>query len=212
MPLFGNKKAGIADGAWEEPGVIGTRIEIEGRKLTILWRNSPVLETSFRTKKTGDAVELIPVARELSYTKGGPAYATVVSLVIEGDALIFAEHFPVTGRSTERLKRTDNTRYGNYDFADDVLPELQGEWSTDDGRVVAAIRGDSMTFGGVTKRIRVLAPRGGGAYRIATDNPAEYEFGYYTRPEYSGGVISAYEIVLDGPSVRVELKKMNTED
>ena len=209
MQLFGKKKNAIADGAWEEPGVIGTRIEIEGRKLTVLWRNTPVLETTFRTKKSWEVTELVPAARELSYTKGGPAYATVVSLVIEGDALIFTEHFPVTGQSTERLKRTEDSRYGNYDFADGILPELQGEWSTDDGSVTATVRGDSMTFGGVTKRIRVLAPRDGGAYRIATDNPAEYEFGYYTRPEYSGGVISAYETILDGPTVRVELKKKN---
>lgn len=208
MSLSGKKKAGIAEGAWEEPGVIGTRIEIEGRKMTVLWRNSPVLETTFRTKTAGDLIELIPASNELSYTKGGPAYATVVSLVVDGDSLIFTEHFPVTGQSTERLKRTEDSRYGNYDFADNIIPELQGEWSTEDGSVTATVSGDVMTFGGVTKRIRILAPKNGGSYRIATDNPAEYEFGYFTRPEYSGGVISAYEIILDGPSVRIELKAM----
>ena len=33
-------------GAWEERGVIGTRIEIDGDDICVLWRNAPVLETS----------------------------------------------------------------------------------------------------------------------------------------------------------------------
>jgi type I restriction enzyme M protein len=34
------------EGAWEEPGVIGTRVEIEKDRITVLWRNAPVLETA----------------------------------------------------------------------------------------------------------------------------------------------------------------------
>ena len=46
------------DGAWEERGVIGTRIEIKGDKLTVLWRSGVVLETKFKTERDGENIAL----------------------------------------------------------------------------------------------------------------------------------------------------------
>ena len=46
------------NGAYEEPYVIGSRIEIDGSKIIILWRASPVLETSFKIVEEDGRTEL----------------------------------------------------------------------------------------------------------------------------------------------------------
>ena len=121
------------NGAWEEPGVIGTRIEISGSRLTVLWRNSPVLETKFSTKKQAGRTDLLPKSRGFRYKSAISDYAELKELYFEDGKLVLIEHFPITGDSETKLEKTDRSRYGDYTIADEALNELKGTWIDDHG-------------------------------------------------------------------------------
>ncbi|MBQ7446019.1 MAG: hypothetical protein IJS71_08835 [Clostridia bacterium] len=203
--------AAIADelnGAWEEPGVIGTRVEISGKKITVLWRNSPVLETTFSKIKKEDVTVL--ELKDKSLKNGNSEYATVESLVLKDGVLSFTKNFSITGPSTEDLKKTKNGRYGNYETVDGILKELQGSWRSGDGAPELIFKKNKMTLFGTEYKVHVLRPNyesGTVKYVIADEDPSKYEFGGITRPEYCGGVITARLIVCDGPSIELVFRK-----
>ncbi len=101
------------DGAWEPKGYIGPRVEISGNKLVRLWMNSPVLETKFSVIEKDGRTELKLENNELRYSGSAKAYATVEECRVEGDAIVFTDFFPITGKSTEERYRTEKSRYGD---------------------------------------------------------------------------------------------------
>ena len=133
--IFGAKKRIEAElnGAYEERGVIGTRVEIEGKSITVLWRNRPVLETTFKTEET-DGGYLLRLEDSGLRNAGDPhVYATVTRVFVHGGTMEFDEEFPISGPSKNRLEKTALTRYGNVTICDELLPDLEGTWKEADG-------------------------------------------------------------------------------
>ena len=195
------------NGAWEEPGVIGTRIEIDGDDVTILWRNSPVLQTTFKTASEDGGTALILSENGLRYAGGAADYGKVTRLWHHDGKLEFTEHFPVTGESKIILKKTENSRYGNFDVANDLLEALQGDWKSTDGFFEMTICGNVMTARGRKTKIVVLSPKGAhrGGYIIADEDPSKYELDALglSRLEYDGARLTARMQVFDAPSYTV---------
>ncbi len=195
---------GELDGAWEERGVIGSRVEIDGNRFTYLWRNSPVLETKFRTVKSGDATELILAKKGLRYSGSASEYAEITAVSYSDGRLDITEYFPITGESRTTLTRTENSRYGNYEVVDEVLKELEGTWKGDDGIFELTFRGDRMTLNGHDTRVHVLRSKSQGTapndYIIADADPSVYEWRDFARFEYDGASICGRMIVYDAPA------------
>ncbi|MBP5270672.1 MAG: hypothetical protein ILO42_06925 [Clostridia bacterium] len=210
MPVLRKNTLKALDGAWEEPGVLGTRIEISGNKLTILWRNAPVLETTFRIIGTECGTELKPKKRELAYRSDLRPYAEVTSLVLRGEELELTKHFPITGDDLTVLRKTDRSRYGSYDVADELLPELQGRWSDGSDYMAIVIKGDVFSLNGKAHRFHVLRPRGRdtGEYLIADVDPSVYGWDGFLRFTYCGGELRSLIQVCDAPSIPVTYRKL----
>ena len=94
-------KKNYLNGAYEEEGVIGTRIEIDYPNILVLWRNSPVLKTNFKMK--GNV--LVLGENELKYENSDSSYGTITSIILKDDKLEFKKNFPVTGESISVLKQ-----------------------------------------------------------------------------------------------------------
>ena len=204
---IGNKKL---NGAWEERGVIGTRIEIEGNIIDIMWRNSTVLKTKFKTVEKDGKLSLILNDKEMRYTKDTPAYATVEEIYFENDSLHFIELFPITGTSTTVLSKTTNSRYGNYEIVDDeILPLLQGKWISNDEYLKLEIKGRTIACNDNKTKIHILKSNGSfvGKYEVVDDDPSKFSLLYFNRVEFDGVNILAYEYVCDAPSVEIVFRK-----
>ena len=198
------------NGAWEEPGVIGTRIEIDGSGIVIFWRNTPVLQTTFKTVETDGKTELVLNNRGLRNKGASYDYALVTSLVLDGRCLELNEEFTIAGESKTILKKTENSRYGNYDICDDVLNELNGLWKDKNGYFELEFNENVLSVNGRSRTIHVLRSRGerNGGYIIADSDPSVYEFEGFSRPVYCGGTITAYLLVCDAPSVFLVFEKI----
>ena len=195
-------------GAWEERGVIGTRIEIDGDGVCILWRNSTVLETTYKAEERDGGYELVLRKTGMRYAGDAKDYAEVSGLFYNGEELVFTEDFPITGKSESRLTKTENSRYGNYTVCDEILKELAGTWKSGDGFVEAVFKGDSLTFCGERRKIHVLKPNGtGGVYEIADADPSIYEMRGFSRLEYDGSALRTRMLVCDAPSVQYILTR-----
>ncbi len=195
------------DGAWEEPGVIGTRIEIRNRKITILWRSSPVLETSFRVRKLSDGFQLQLKDTGMRYQRAPSDYARVSSIICHDDVLELTEFFPITGESKSVLRRTENSRYGNYTIADEKLTELQGCWADENQYIKLEFSGNVMKINGEKKSIHLLHSKSIDPsvqqYLIADEDPAVSGWDGISRLEYNGGALIGYVHVCDAPTVTI---------
>ena len=201
-------------GAWEEPGVIGTRLEIEGDRLTVLWRSSPVLVTEFKIdNQLEDEYDIILKDSELRYSPSEKPYAKITSLRHTSDGLEFTEYFPISGESSALLKKTDNSRYGSYDVRADILPQLEGTWRDVHNRAEFTIKNGVFTIYGQSTRITLLSSRSGSSntFKIAAEDPSIHEFGGFFGLEYAGGTILGRPAVLDGPSVTLIFTKKETK-
>ena len=200
-------------GAWEEPGVIGTRLEIEKNRLTVLWRNAPVLKTEYTLKKTEEGCELVLQENGLRYEYSDEDYASVTSLILKDDVLEFSELFPISGPSVTRLKKTANSRYGNYTVREDILKELQGVYTDPEGFFRVSIEGDILTSNGRELKIVVLKHNDSyspsNTYKIAAYDPALYEVLEYAWMEYSGGELKGQLMIFDAPPHVVHFKKIS---
>ena len=189
------------DGAWEEPGVIGTRIEISGKKINVLWRNSSVLETGFETSVRNGGTELVLKDRSLRYKSDAKPYADITGLFYKDGVLELTEYFPISGKSETRLKKTGLSRFGNYDLANEVLSELQGVWKDKNGVFGLEIKNDELTFDGRKRKIVVLKTRETvPGYIVADSDPSVCQFGGFTRFRYEDGVLKTRMIIFDAPS------------
>ena len=167
------KKTRIPDGAWEERGVIGTRIEIRKNALTVLWRGAPVLETKYSLVQEGESVLLAPEETGMRYTPDSEPYGTVTRLEWKDGDLLFEEEFPVSGKSSSLLSPTERSRYGDVTLVDrEVLPRLQGTWTSTDGFQGFEIRKNEIKSGPRTERIHAARQNWDGAIRLIHEDPS----------------------------------------
>lgn len=208
-----NAEKALFNGNWEEPGILGTRLEIEDGKLLVLWRNAPVLKTNFTVKKNDDgSYDAILEETGLRYENSGKDYATVTSLRLTGEELCFEKHFPITGPDSERLKRTENSRYGNYEIVDDeILPLLQGVWKGDNDYDVMKFKGNTLSLDETRSlRVRVLKSKSPSLneYKIVNEDPSVDCVGYYYNVSFNGAELTAYVMVCDAPPHVIRFRKV----
>ena len=191
------------EGAWEERGVIGTRIEIKGAVLTVLWRNTPVLETKYKPVPCDGGTELKLDRCGMRYPNSASDYASVTRLFYKDGQLTFDELFPISGPSSSVLTKTENSRYGNYTVTDGILKELQGKWIADCGPELV-FKGDTLTMYDRTIRIHVLqsnSEKGSGCYLIVDADPSNYELHGISRLAYRGGMLSGMIPICDAKPI-----------
>lgn len=186
------------DGAWEERGVVGTRIEIKKDCLTVLWRGGVVLETKFGIEQNGERITIVPASRGMRYENASSDYATVSDIYCENGSLFFEEDFPITGKSVTKLEKTENSRYGNVTFADSsVLRDLRGEWRDERNYHTLVFNGDTLEINGEKIKIRVVCDVPDKTFSIIDGDPSKDGVGCFYRMEYRGDRIAARVMVCD---------------
>ena len=202
------------NGNWEEPGVIGTRIEISGKNIVILWRNSPVLETKFTVVELKDKILLHLKKSGLRYSGTVTDYATVMSLTYKDGLLELKEFFPLTGESRTVLKKTENSRYGNYTEVDrQAIPIIKGKWISEDGHFKIEFKDDFLIVGDLSVKIHILQSNSEysdkGALKIVDADPSHYDILNFNEMVYKKGMITATIPVCDAPAYITVFKRMN---
>ena len=190
-------------GYWEVRGVIGTRIEIIGNRLTVLWRSAPNLETTFETAEAEDGgTELILKDRGLRNGCVGDVYATVEHLTYKDGSLVFDKKFEISGPSQEVLTKTLNSRYGNVTIKGELLETVQGKWVMErNSDIFFKISGNCLTVGDDSFTIRAAVnndyrPKGED-FAIINRDPAKEGVGYYYQMLCFKDEIRAYILVCD---------------
>ena len=200
-------------GAWE-PGHYGPRVEIAGDTYTQLWQAAPVLETRFRTRREGEKLLLLLERDGLRYAGSEKDYARVKAVWLENGALTVLEDFPITGESSEVLQPTRNSRYGNADPADELLPLLEGEWRCDEADMGFRIRDGRLYFhpeglGEQGTPVILLRTRGDpmSTAELRDRDPAVRGLGMFGRMTLEGNVILAQVFICDGPTRELRFRK-----
>jgi len=192
------------DGAWEPKGYIGPRVEISGNKLVRLWMNSPVLETKFSVVEKDGKTLLQLDNNELRYSGSASAYATVEECRVEGDAIVFTDFFPITGKSTEELYRTEKSRYGDVTIVEnEYLRLLRGRWESDSAVLVFSGNKVKYGFGDDPDReetITVVKRNYDGAILIRCKDPAKKAIGPFENVTLFGEMIRAIIPIMDAPA------------
>ena len=209
--LFKKDHTDTLNGAWEERGVIGTRIEIEAHRITVLWRNSPVLRTSFREEARDGGVELKLKRGGMRYKGAASDYAELTGLFFHDGKLEMTEFFPITGESKTTLEKTENSRYGSYDVCDEILKELQGEWKDDGDWSTLRFDGDKLVARDGETRVTILRSRSEAPesrrFRVVDRDPSKYEVLYFAHLDYVDGELTGSVMVCDAPPHVMRFKK-----
>ncbi len=187
------------DGAWEPGGYIGPRVEISGNELVRLWRNLPVLTTTFTLKEEDGRSLLILEDSGLRYTPESDPYATVTECRYEDGAITFVDDFPYSGESIEVLYPTDNSRYGNVTIVNEtVLPMLEGRWTDGDSTFFLDFQGNTMAYGYVDlplgeTEILTVRHNSSGEIRIVEEDPAMMDtVGMFGTMKWEDGVLRTF--------------------
>lgn len=196
-------KENILNGAYEEEGVIGTRIEIDYPNILVLWRNSPVLKTTFEIK--GDA--LVLKENELKYENSDSSYANVTSIILKNGKLEFKEVFPITGESITVLSKTNKSRFGNFEIVDEIFKDLQGKWKGDNYIDELIIKGDTLILNDKKVDAHVLKSNSDRHYKIVDQDPSNYSIFYFSSLEYDGINLVGIIPVCDAKPIVVTFKK-----
>ncbi len=122
------------DGAWQ-PKYYGTRVEIAGDDIVILWRGAPVLETKFTVSGDGGKMVLRLEKTGLRLSHARRDYATVTGCWVEDARMHLALRYDITGDDEEILTPTAESRYGDVTMVTEkMMPYLEGVWHTEDYR------------------------------------------------------------------------------
>ncbi len=204
------------DGAWQ-PDDYGTRVEIKGDTMTVLWRSAPVLETKFSVAAEGEKRVLRLEKTGLRYRDADEDYAAVTACWVEDGKMHLCQRFPITGDDEEILAPTTESRYGDVTvITEKMLPRLQGEWRTADGRHAIRIAGATLEsrFGGDDwerpVRIAVVRynwKRDQDRCTIVPEDPAQHELVPFTTFEYKKGRLHTRIIVHDADSPEFVFEK-----
>ncbi len=192
------------DGAWEPEGYIGPRVEISGNELVRLWRNMPVLTTTFTIREEDGRFLLTLADNGLRNTPESDPYATVRECRYEDGVITFVDDFPYSGESIEVLYPTTNSRYGNVTIADEtVLPLLEGRWTDSDSTFFLDFQGNTMAYGYVDypvgeTEILTVRHNSSGEIRIVEEDPAVMDtVGMFGTMKWEDGIIFTYIPITD---------------
>ena len=120
------------DGAWK-PRDYGTRIEIDGENILILWMNRPQLKTTFTVTEEDGKTVLHLEQTGLRERGDQKDYAQITGLWVEDGQMHFVKVFDVAGEKSEVLSPTTESRYGNVTVVTEKeLPRIEGVWKTKD--------------------------------------------------------------------------------
>lgn len=120
------------DGAWK-PRDYGTRIEIDGEHILILWMNRPQLKTTFTVTEEDGKTVLHLEKTGLRERGDQKDYAQIAGLWVEDGQMHFVKVFDVAGEKSEVLSPTTESRYGNVTVVTEKeLPRIEGVWKTKD--------------------------------------------------------------------------------
>lgn len=120
------------DGAWK-PRDYGTRIEIDGNHMLILWMNRPQLETTFTVTEEDGKTVLHLEKTGLRERGDQKDYAQITGLWVEDGQMHFVKVFDIAGEKSEVLSPTTESRYGNVTVVTEKeLPRIEGVWKTKD--------------------------------------------------------------------------------
>ena len=207
--MFGNAENKRLYGAWEERGVLGSRIEIDKKTVTVLWRGAPVLTSGYKTEETEDGrLVVLPEKRGMRYERDVKDYAQVVEISEKDGRLLFVEDFPISGRSEVTMTKTDRNRYGDYDVVtEQFAKELAGTWSDEGGYFKMTFRGSTMKTGLGSYRIVVLRRRYDQRIIIHDEDPSKDLIDGLANIEFAGTAIHAMMPVCDAQPHYIELKK-----
>lgn len=198
-------KKNYLNGAYEEEGVIGTRIEIDYPNILVLWRNSPVLKTNFKMK--GNV--LVLGENELKYENSDSSYGTITSIILKDDKLEFKKNFPVTGESISVLTKTNKSRFGNFEIVDDIFKKLQGKWKADNFFDELTIKGDTLILNGKKVKTHVLkSSSDDNYYKIVDQDSSRYELFDFFLLEYNGENLIGRVMVCDAEPIVVKFAKV----
>ena len=103
---------GRFDGAWEETGVIGPRLEIDGDKVIFLWQASVVLETTFKTIQEGGKTVLKLEHNGLRSEGSLDPYAVIKEFYFNGTALVTVTDFRFSPAQDRDLLRPAHEETG----------------------------------------------------------------------------------------------------
>ena len=140
-------KGDSLDGAWQ-PDNYGTRVEIAGDRIVILWRSAPVLETKFTVSREGRKKVLKLEKTEMWDTARGHAVGTVTGCYVEDGKMHLLQHYEFAGDDEEILEPTTESRYGDAKLVTEkLMPRLKGTWkSSDRGGCTLKIEGGSLKW------------------------------------------------------------------
>ncbi len=199
-------------GNWEVRGVIGTRIEIVGNQMTILWQGAEVLKTTFHTQENGQTTELLPAEKGLCNPGASKKYADVSRLYYENGRLHLIKDFPISGLSEDILTPTDRSRYGNVIVRDDLLASVQGAWKSTDGYSAFRIEGDRMTINNETFRIHAVIPArqaSADGFSVIHQDPAVHHVGFFEEMVFSGDEMIGSLLICDVGIHKVSFKRVS---
>ena len=116
------------DGAWA-PNDYGTRIEIKGDKMTVLWRNREILVTAFTTVQEEGRTVLHLARNDMIEPFNRRSYGHITECWVEGEVMHLTEVMEFAGEKKQLLRPTEESRYGDVeDVTSRVLPRLRGIW------------------------------------------------------------------------------------
>ena len=212
----GNVKE-MLQGFWA-PGDYGTRIEIEGDRFLVLWRNSPVLNTTFSVKEDKDGCVVLLKDKGLRYQGASSDYATVTDCRLKDGKMYLHKYFPITGDSEEVLSKTTNSRYGNVTvITKEMLPRLTGLWKTDDGRFEMKIENGMLTWRFNKSKwekpeaiavVRYNYEQNPEIFTIVNQDPSQDYICHLTPFRYNGGLLITHMLVYDAKAPDMIFEKI----
>ena len=213
--LFANICGPKLEGAWQ-PDDFGTRVEITGDTMLVLWRNAPVLETKFTVSGEGGKRVLHLEKDEMRNARDGRVFARITGCWVEDGMMHLLQHYDIAGDDEEILKPTKESRYGDVTVVSEkMMPRLRGRWITEsDG-------GGEMEFIDGTLRCRLRNEKWNGPVPIAVTrdndeperirivhrNPAEQDILYFFDLRYVDGKLVARVHIDDDDPIRLVFEK-----
>jgi len=191
-------------------GSYGLRLELTGERFLPLWRNAPVLDTTFTVSEKDGKVLLIPEETGLRSRISEEPYATLTEVSAENGQLILRELFPISGESVTAMAFTEYSRYGRVTVENEkVLPMLRGCWKDERGFCKLRFDGDSIQVNDQKDHIAAVRYIGETKerYRIVNKDPSKDYIAFLTPFDLEGSILSANIPVCDAEPIRLTFVK-----
>jgi len=207
------------DGAWK-PRDYGTRIEIDGDNILILWMNRPQLETTFTVTEEDGKTVLHLEKTGLRERGDQKDYAQITGLWVEDGQMHFVKVFDIAGEKSEVLSLTTESRYGNVTVVtEQELPRIEGIWKTKDRMdYTLKIEGEKISWRfakyeweGPVEFVVIHEnwEKDPDKFKIRPKNPAVDYFRGFTTFDYRDGKLHTEIPVYDAESPKLVFEKVN---